>query len=1286
MFDSFRQFVRDLWALPRSVKLLGTGLAAGIGYGAVALTQAGAGAGLWVPLTATVSAAVLLSLGVGWLARRIVRARSRGLATALWERMTRRATPATKAAAEAQRVLQQRWRDVHALLESKDYDYYSLPWYLIVGASQSGKTTLVQRSGQEFPIGDQPVEEFGSTKDCNWFFTNKAILIDTAGRYVDYRLKAERGERERESEAEWLQFLALLRRHRRRKPLNGLILVVKVQDVLTADPGARQRIGEMLRDAMRDVETNLGVRVPVYVMVTMCDRVLGFAEFFRSLGGLTERSLLGWSRSGEYDAAFTPAEFDRGVAHLLQRLMELRLELLRDQRGSAIEPPDTAALDRLYAFPDEFAELAAALRDVLATAFAASTYHQSHFLRGVYFTSSLQKGTPLRELWRRLLGDVSEPPAPEVEPAAAAPDSKPYFVADFFDEKVFREVGLVMPTARTERRRRVAARMGLVGAGASVLTVLGCAVWDIGAIRRPVEVLRTSADMTPTEQDLKQVTEAAFTVRSVAGDREPVDKTLVDRWVKAVHAITSEVGERLGPAGGLHEHLANVAAVLGAEERDLRARLTALYPGGGVERVSDACIASIHGQLQATRETLREALAKAATAWQTVVSRLQSAPETFEAPANAEAWRDLAVAQVHRALADVAQALETLVSQAAANSLESGELARNWKAQMQRLSALRAAADRWTTVVAKDPVRATVEALQGSANAVGANVQFPTLEANVSGIDMDDLAAHESGLRSLGAVVGFDPAESPLLKATVWQLADWKDNDPLPPGLSQPDPVLKQGGLFASVLATASKCRDQLGQRVVRAMLEHIRTSGSLPLASYPYRSTLAVDTPDDWKSSQFSRAAAAAAARLFANLRKRAQGNADCIASAEGDYVKRFKDYWLVDLVNEIHRVESPTDVNSALRILRDRRLGLPAWIERLGAKSDAGTGSDRRQTQDLIQWIVDLDKKCPIKDTAEAAQGLDALADACAHGDVEQVLRTALGAREHLQRAINLPDDGPEPLRKAVRARASETQRALGVLANEVFRQRWVAPTLFRTSLFPLDGGVLLGSARDDQHPLHADELEKWFSSENLQLLAELVWPAYDPTHKAYRLFVADHVAGERKTCFVALMQLRAILTAREPVIVLTSESIESPHTLRAPGEVGIVVDDRAAKRVSPNNFRVPVPCSGVASKITFQLRRGADTWEVPMAIDRWLHFRVLAFLYGNRESARDGTLSCRVVFLRRESATEMTPAAAAHVRTEDRESLWFRASIEGLRFPDQLPDLGNAGFFKVSTTEGN
>ena len=59
---------------------------------------------------------------------------------------------------------------------------------MIIGPPGSGKTTALINSGLKFPLArgatPEAVAGVGGTRYCDWWFTEDAVLIDTAGRYT----------------------------------------------------------------------------------------------------------------------------------------------------------------------------------------------------------------------------------------------------------------------------------------------------------------------------------------------------------------------------------------------------------------------------------------------------------------------------------------------------------------------------------------------------------------------------------------------------------------------------------------------------------------------------------------------------------------------------------------------------------------------------------------------------------------------------------------------------------------------------------------------------------------------------------------------------------------------------------------------------------------------------------------------------------------------------------------------------------------------------------------------
>src|SRR5262245_56331594 len=238
---------------------------------------------IWIPITVTLAAALLI-VGV-YVFRRVRAARAaRALEKAIAQQAQEQALAAKpEQRAEIQELHRQIQSGINALKASKlgggrrgADALYSLPWYVMVGPPGAGKTTALRHSGLVFPYLDPEgggVKGVGGTRNCDWWFTNEAILLDTAGRYTT----------EADDHDEWMAFLEQLLKYRAEKPLNGVIVAVSITELLDATDDQIQQSGKKIRARIDEMQTVLKMILPVYILFTKADLVAGFSEFFGDL-------------------------------------------------------------------------------------------------------------------------------------------------------------------------------------------------------------------------------------------------------------------------------------------------------------------------------------------------------------------------------------------------------------------------------------------------------------------------------------------------------------------------------------------------------------------------------------------------------------------------------------------------------------------------------------------------------------------------------------------------------------------------------------------------------------------------------------------------------------------------------------------------------------------------------------------------------------------------------------------------------------------------------------------
>ncbi len=371
-------------------------------------------------------------------------------------------------------VLRQRFEDAAAILKQARFEgpdgerryVHELPWYVFIGAPGSGKTTALVNSGLHFPLkgagGDPSLAGVGGTRNCDWWFTDEAVLLDTAGRYTTQESDLEADA------AAWLGFLDLIKRFRPRRPLNGALVTLSVSDLMLWNEDERKRYAWHVRARVAELYERLGVRFPIYLLVTKSDLLAGFMEFFGEQGA-EERARV-WGTTFDYsDGGFvlgTPGQrFAEEFGALERRLYDEMLDRLQAE-------PDLQRRAAVYRFPQQFRGVGTLVEQFLDSAFIGVQGAPEPLLRGVYFTSGTQEGSPID----RVLGTLAR--SFNLERAAAGPASagsgKSFFLTRLVREVIFPESGLAGSDERLEGRLRTARRLayGAIVAASVALAAL----------------------------------------------------------------------------------------------------------------------------------------------------------------------------------------------------------------------------------------------------------------------------------------------------------------------------------------------------------------------------------------------------------------------------------------------------------------------------------------------------------------------------------------------------------------------------------------------------------------------------------------------------------------------------------------------------------------------------------------------------------------------------------------------------------------------------------------------
>ena len=304
-----------------------------------------------------------------------------------------------------------------------------LPWYVMIGAPGSGKTTALINSGLRLPLyardTSPSVPGVGGTRNCDWWFTDEAVLLDTAGRYT-----TQESDRKADSAA-WQGFLGVLAEFRPQRPLNGALVAVSVTDLLLWSKPERARFAAHVRMRLSEMYAALNARFPVYVLVTKVDMLAGFVEFFGDLDVAGRSQVWGTTFAMDIDPALYAPTYAADFAALESRLGAEMLARLHEER----DPQRRASI---YRFPQQFHAIGPMVGEFLAQAFGTQVNHKPLQLRGAYYTSGTQEGNPIDRVMVALARNF------RLERAAVVPRTtgKSFFLTRLLREVVFSEADL----------------------------------------------------------------------------------------------------------------------------------------------------------------------------------------------------------------------------------------------------------------------------------------------------------------------------------------------------------------------------------------------------------------------------------------------------------------------------------------------------------------------------------------------------------------------------------------------------------------------------------------------------------------------------------------------------------------------------------------------------------------------------------------------------------------------------------------------------------------------------
>lgn len=354
---------------------------------------------------------------------------------------------------------------------------YSRPWFLVCGPAGSGKSTLLNKSGLNW-IATYPDE---SDEQIQFRFSDEAVWIDIPGSLM-----------EDSASEEFKVFLETLAWIRRRRPLDGILVVMECGGILDAELLSIKFRGEALRRRIDQIIKLWGIELPVYHIFSKVDKITGFNELFSDPMGKWNERVLG--------ATLNDSLIDRNIKDLFMEELSSVLEWIKEiQVKMLARDRDQSNRRSICQFTIMFESMREKISSLFSTVFKRSDHSGRPLFGGFFFTSCQNGDMNLPDSDDRIFDVsktiISHPLNPNKKKASSSSHNSlqgpsatntSYFVAPLFTNAIPKHAA---PISTTEQKLRQNMVSSFWKSAAAILFIalFSISVWKMYANVRGID-------------------------------------------------------------------------------------------------------------------------------------------------------------------------------------------------------------------------------------------------------------------------------------------------------------------------------------------------------------------------------------------------------------------------------------------------------------------------------------------------------------------------------------------------------------------------------------------------------------------------------------------------------------------------------------------------------------------------------------------------------------------------------------------------------------------------------
>ncbi|MGI0115455.1 type VI secretion system protein [Zooshikella sp. RANM57] len=281
---------------------------------------------------------------------------------------------------------------------------YWLPWVLLLGDNDSGRHSLLASlQRQQQLLSHEDCWGFSHQTQWDWLATDLGVLVTLP-------------QSEEPIKEDWEHHLKHLVVLRSERPLDGVVVVISVPQLLMDEPLTQTQQIKLYQYLLHSLPDNLGFQLPVYVLLSQTDVLPGFSLFWQELDEAHQGEMVGWSNPYPVGEPFNGEWCEESLAAIRQGLEHYLL-----QRATSGE---LESADEVFLFAEQFNRLQTPLMNWLVALFGQPEAPQGLLFRGLYCCGSVEAAGHIR---KEVRSDV-------------------WFLSHLFGQKCFSEKHLAQPS------------------------------------------------------------------------------------------------------------------------------------------------------------------------------------------------------------------------------------------------------------------------------------------------------------------------------------------------------------------------------------------------------------------------------------------------------------------------------------------------------------------------------------------------------------------------------------------------------------------------------------------------------------------------------------------------------------------------------------------------------------------------------------------------------------------------------------------------------------------------